>query len=106
MADEGIHWTGRPIAPDGGPELSSTDVDATWFRERTGEDPLPSRPLSTTWLRPGAHVPPGKLSEDLVIPTVVDAEAEPAERIAMRSASEPPGGNGPVVGTVTDAPPR
>ena len=41
------------------PELSTTDVDPTWFTQNSGEDPSPSRPLSGTGLQPWTIIEPG-----------------------------------------------
>ncbi|WP_433260323.1 alpha/beta hydrolase family protein [Actinosynnema sp. CS-041913] len=103
-ADEAILRLGAPIAPAGAPELSSTDVDAEWFRRLANPDePLPSRPLSTTRLRTFLYVPPGELSTEITVPTVADTEAEPAEQVRLHFTSLPPGGSEfTVVGTVTD----
>jgi hypothetical protein len=97
----------RPRPPTGGPELSSTDVDPEWFRQNTygPEDPLPSRPLSTTSLLAFVVVPPGQLSADVTVPTVTDTEAEPDELVLLNLLAWPPGGREfDVVGTVTDKP--
>jgi hypothetical protein len=91
--------------PAGGTELSSTDVDPDWFTEQTGEDPLPSRPLSETYLEPSDEVPAGELTAGLSIPTVTDAVAEPDEVVRLRvyvaDGGEEPTEVGTVTGTVT-----
>jgi len=101
-------WVAGGVQPPGtGTELSSTDVDPTWFTDQTGEEPLPSRPLSQTYLQPYTEVPPGELTGELTIPTVADSVDEPDEvvqielRQAGRGEEEPPV-LGTVTGTVTD----
>ncbi|GAA1294739.1 hypothetical protein [Saccharothrix xinjiangensis] len=102
-ADSNVTIQGRPVAP-GGVELSTTDVDETWFRQRVYEDPLPSRPLSTTGLQVGAYFRPGELTKEVFVQTVVDAEAEPAERVRFHLANLTPGTAGAEVsGEVTDS---
>ena len=82
-ADVEIFLGGPVVAPDAEPELSSTDVDPRWFTEVTGQDPLPSRPLSETFAYPYATVTPGELTADLTVPTVADDVAEPAEHLRL-----------------------
>ncbi|GLZ34027.1 hypothetical protein Lesp02_62140 [Lentzea sp. NBRC 105346] len=97
-ADDAVFRIAAPLAP-GGPELSSTDVDARWFRQRAhGEDPLPSRPLSATTLQAGVYIPPGELSAEVTVPTVADAETEAAEQVRLRLARY----DAELTGTVTD----
>ncbi len=85
-ADRLLTVLGRPAAPEGA-ELSTTDVDELWFRRNVSqEDPLPSRPLSTTRVQPLAAIPRGELSGLLTVPTVADAEVEPVERIRLNLA--------------------
>jgi hypothetical protein len=104
--DSNYTVTGKPIAPDG-VELSTTDVDETWFRQRVyQEDPLPSRPLSTTGVQVTAYFLRGEVSKEVSVLTVVDAEAEPAERIRFDLASlRPDSPRVSAYGTVTDAAP-
>ncbi|RSM67858.1 hypothetical protein DMB66_14880 [Actinoplanes sp. ATCC 53533] len=101
-------WVAGGLQPPAtGTELSSTDVDPTWFTEQTGEEPLPSRPLSQTYLQPYTEVAPGELAGELTIPTVVDSTDEPDEVVQIeltrsgRGEEEPPP-LGTVTGTVTD----
>ncbi|MBP2336499.1 hypothetical protein JOF41_002677 [Saccharothrix coeruleofusca] len=105
-ADSNVSIGGLPVAP-GGAELSTTDVDETWFRERVfQEEPLPSRPLSTTGLQDSTVFLPGDVSEDLFVPTVIDGEAEPVERVRFdlpNSAPDAPGIS--LVGAVADGAP-
>ncbi|MFE1291054.1 hypothetical protein [Streptomyces sp. NPDC058751] len=91
-----------------GTELSTTDVDPEWLRMYSGEDPLPSRPLSR--LRGFflfADVPPGRTSTEITVPTVRDTVTEPAEtlRLQLRLYDDGTGsqGDGPeFTGTVRD----
>jgi hypothetical protein len=102
-AEAWIYVWGEVEPPATGPELSSTDVDPTWFTEMTGEEPEPSRPLSETYLQPYAAVTPGELTGDLTVPTIADDVAEPAERVQFQlfsSVAEEPIGS--LTGTVTD----
>ncbi|MER5261903.1 hypothetical protein ABTZ99_07480 [Actinosynnema sp. NPDC002837] len=93
----------RPAAPEG-VELSTTDVDELWFRRNvTFEEPLPSRPLSTTRVQPIAAFPRGELSALLTVPTVTDAEAEPVERILLDLSLF--SSTASVTGAVTDSTP-
>ncbi|NUS65019.1 MAG: hypothetical protein HOQ46_15395 [Saccharothrix sp.] len=104
--DSNYTVTGKPIAPDG-VELSTTDVDETWFRQRVyQEDPLPSRPLSTTGVQVTAYFMRGEVTKEVSVLTVVDAEAEPAERIRFDLSSlRPDSPRVSAYGTVTDAAP-
>lgn len=104
--DSNFTVRGLPKAPDG-VELSTTDVDEVWFRQRVSqEDPLPSRPLSTTGLGVTAYFQRGEVSRDVSVLTVADAEVEPDERIRFDLASLTPGSVGvSVTGTVTDGAP-
>ena len=106
-AETWIWVEGDLQAPATGAELSSTDVDPDWFTGNTGEDPLPSRPLSQTYLMPWAEVAAGELTADLAIPTVTDTEDEPDEVVQLRMVwggtdGENPSELGTVTGTVTD----
>ncbi|MFC6087985.1 hypothetical protein [Saccharothrix lopnurensis] len=105
-ADSNVTVRGLPVAPDG-TELSTTDVDETWFRQRVSrEDPLPSRPLSTTGLQLVTIFLPGEVTKEQFVRTVVDAEAEPVERVRFDLANPAPGAPGvPLVGAVVDGPP-
>jgi hypothetical protein len=96
-----------PQAPATGPELSSTDVDPQWFTDNSGEDPLPSRPLSRTALRPFVAIEPGTTSAELAMPTVADGVAEGDEQVRFQALVYPPDFSGPfpvtvIDGTVTD----
>ncbi|GAA3350503.1 hypothetical protein GCM10020358_76680 [Amorphoplanes nipponensis] len=106
-AETWIWVEGGVRPPAGGAELSSTDVDPVWFTEQTGEEPLPSRPLSETALAPWTGVQPGDVTGELTIPTVVDSVDEPDELVRLELAvagwgDEDPPELGPVTGTVTD----
>ena len=89
-------------APATGPELSSTDVDPEWFAENSGEEPLPSRPLSQTALTPFLAIPTGATSTDLVVPTVADGAAEPAEHVRMQALLFPSDFGEPIPVAVID----
>jgi hypothetical protein len=106
VADAPITWFGWAVEPDQGPELSSTDVDPEWFVENTyGEDPEPSRPLSTTPLQLMVVIRPGELTSELTVPTASDNEAEQNEYVQLYLTSrlpEIPDQN--LVGVVTDQP--
>jgi hypothetical protein len=101
-------WVAGGVQPPAsGTELSSTDVDPTWFTEQTGEEPLPSRPLSQTFLQPYTELAPGALTGELTIPTVADSADEPDEVVQMElrqsgEGDEEPPTLGTVTGTVTD----
>ncbi|MFD0200842.1 MULTISPECIES: hypothetical protein [Saccharothrix] len=101
--DSNFTVLGRAVAPEG-VELSTTDVDETWFRQRVSrEEPLPSRPLSTTGVQVVAYFPRGEVSREVSVLTVIDAETEPVERVRFDLASLSPGAvRVPVVGTVSD----
>ncbi len=58
-ADSPLYLGGRLLVPAGAPELSTTDVDPTWFTDNTGQQPEPSRPLSSTRLSPFVYLAPG-----------------------------------------------
>ncbi|MFC0070171.1 hypothetical protein ACFFQW_40730, partial [Umezawaea endophytica] len=99
-ADRVLTVVGRPTVPEGA-ELSTTDVDELWFRRNVAqEDPLPSRPLSTTGVQPLAVIQRGELSGLLTVPTVTDAEVEPVEHIHLNLTSL--SSTGSVSGAVTD----
>jgi hypothetical protein len=103
-ADTAIAVVGTAVAPAGGTELSTTDVDAEWLLRFSGEEPLPSRPLSSTQLRVYAIVLPGQTSVELSVPTVVDTEAEGEESVRLKFEPFAPGGAGfEVIGEVADA---
>lgn len=107
VADSPIFWYLWPVAPEPGPELSTTDVDPQWFRENTfpGEEPEPSRPLSTTNLLLGLVIAPGSVTGELTVPTVTDDEAEPTEHLRLHVLPFIPDGiDRELLGTVTDVP--
>ncbi|RSM75338.1 hypothetical protein DMH04_38285 [Kibdelosporangium aridum] len=81
VADSPITGWGRTIPPTQGRQLSTTDVDPTWFKENTAEEPLPARPLSDTRLMFYFDIPAGSLTGEITMPTVADTEAEPTEYV-------------------------
>ncbi|AEV81570.1 hypothetical protein ACWT_0557 [Actinoplanes sp. SE50] len=94
-------------APPAGPELSSTDVDARWFTDQTGEDPKPSRPLSGAGLQLFVAIEPGTTSLAVTVPTVADGVAEGAEHVRFKTQVYPSDFGDPIPlgvidGTVTD----
>jgi hypothetical protein len=95
-------------APASGPELSTADLDPAWFRDWSGEEPLPARPLSGEDLSLFVEVPPGRLTADGALPTTRDTVAEPEERTKLQTVFESRDGEptpGPVfTGTVLNAP--
>jgi hypothetical protein len=101
-ADDYLYLTFQPQGPATGPELSSTDVEPTWFTDNSGEDPQPSRPLSETGLIPYVAVAPGTTSADLTIPIVADGETEPAEHVRMQAWVYPADFGDPIPVTVID----
>jgi hypothetical protein len=106
-ADSEFYAIGAPLAPQGTPELSTTDVDPQWFQENAFEDPLPSRPLSASRLGIFTEIPAGSLTGELTIPTVTDTETEVAEQVRLQLATWPEEDEPvtrEVIGTVTDAP--
>jgi hypothetical protein len=94
-----VAWS-EPKAPASGTELSSTDVDPQWFREQTGEEPEPARPLSQTWVQPYVWLEPGETTEDVTVPTITDDVAEGPEVVELHFDED--SGLGTVTGTVTD----
>ncbi|MGW1321349.1 alpha/beta hydrolase family protein [Streptomyces antibioticus] len=106
-ADVEIWQPVRVLAPAGGAELSTKDVDPRWFTDTTGESPDPERPLSEAGLWVWLTVPAGATGVDVSVPTVRDQEAEPAEslRLALTDEEgEPLPDHPPLTGTVTDVP--
>ena len=106
-ADNYLYLSFVPQAPATGPELSTTDVDPSWFTESTGEDPLPSRPLSSTALQPFVDIEPGTTTVELTVPTIADGVAEGAEHVRFQVLMYPPDFSDPIPvgvidGTVTD----
>jgi hypothetical protein len=101
-ADDFLYLIFLPQAPATGPELSTTDVDATWFSDNSGEDPEPSRALSGTALQPFIAVEPGTTSTQFTVPTVADGVAEPAEHVAFQALVFPADFGDPIPVTVID----
>ncbi|TQM85263.1 hypothetical protein FHX81_7742 [Saccharothrix saharensis] len=101
--DSNFTVAGRPVAPDG-VELSTTDVDETWFRQRVSrEEPLPSRPLSSTGLQVTAYFFRGEVTKEVSVLTVADAEVEQVERIRFEVGTNTPGSpRVPITGEVAD----
>jgi hypothetical protein len=95
------------VAPVTGPELSTKDVDPAWLADATGESPDPERPLSSIpYLYLTTNVPKGDLSAELILPTVKDQVAEPAESVRFRATDDsglPQPGGAVLNGTVLDA---
>lgn len=101
-ADNYLYVLFVPQAPAAGPELSTTDVDPEWFRDNSGEEPEPSRPLSGTAVQLYALFEPGTTTARITIPTVADGVAEGAEHVQFQVLLYPPDFSDPtVVGTVT-----
>ncbi|WP_218920635.1 alpha/beta hydrolase family protein [Lentzea guizhouensis] len=101
--DAAVYLGSSALAPTGA-ELSTTDVDATWFTGSSGEDPLPSRPLSSTLVGVYPYLPAGQTSYEFEVPTVTDTETEGEEQVRLRFESfQPAGVTFEVVGTVRDA---
>ncbi len=106
-ADDYLYVLFVPQAPATGPELSSTDVDPDWFRDNSGEEPEPSRPLSQTGAHPYAIIEPGTTTAQITLPTVADGVAEGAEHVQFEILLYPPDSSDPTVagtvyGTVED----
>ncbi|QNJ39538.1 hypothetical protein H7H31_06270 [Streptomyces buecherae] len=108
-ADTDIWSVLRLQAPASGAELSSVDVEKSWFEEVFYEDQKPARPLSRATEPPVIPVPveEGKLSAVVTVPTVKDALTEPDELLQARLVTSDDDGTeyeGPLVtGTVRDA---
>jgi hypothetical protein len=108
-ADVEIYGTLRTLAPASGPELSTADVDRAWLEGMLGEVPATAVPISATGMSLYAAVPPGELTAEVSVPTVVDTVTEPAERLRVQQVTWPDGAEEPVLGpeftgTVTDRP--
>ncbi|MFI9005651.1 hypothetical protein ACIGNX_00270 [Actinosynnema sp. NPDC053489] len=105
-ADSNLTVAGRVAAPDGA-ELSTTDVDEQWFRQRVSrEEPLPPRPLSTTGVQVTAYFFRGEVTKEVFVLTAADAEVEPLERVRFDLATLTPGApRTPITGSVVDVPP-
>ena len=103
-ADASVIFAALPLAPASGTELSTTDVDPDWFRENSGEDVLPSRPLSSTQMYLWVVIPPGQTSVEVPVPTLADTVAEGEEQVRFRfEGQQPTGVEFEVTGKVTDA---
>ncbi|NKE58606.1 hypothetical protein FXN61_17990 [Lentzea sp. PSKA42] len=103
-ADSGVIVVGKPVAPSGAPELSTTDVDAQWFFGNSGEEATPSRPLSSTGLELWVYVPPGQTTYEIKVPSSADSETEAEEQVRFKFEGESPTGIGfEVTGKVADA---
>ncbi|WP_439661577.1 alpha/beta hydrolase family protein [Lentzea sp. HUAS TT2] len=102
--DSPVSLIGVPVAPASGAELSTTDVDADWLLRNSGEEALPSRPLSATQLGFYAFIRAGETSYEFEVPTVADTETEGEEQVRLKFEGNSPTGNGfEVTGKVTDA---
>jgi hypothetical protein len=99
-ADDYLYLIFEPKAPGAGPELSSTDVDAEWFEWNSGEDPQPSRPLSSTALVPFVAVEPGATTAELTVPLVADGVTEPEEDVLFQASVYPADFGDPIPVTV------
>ncbi|MFI6097217.1 alpha/beta hydrolase family protein [Lentzea sp. NPDC051213] len=103
-ADSGVIFAGLPIAPAGATELSTTDVDAEWFSNNSGEEVAPSRPLSSTGMYLWIYIPPGQTSFEVTVPTLVDSDAEGEEQVRWKFEGQQPSGvTLEVTGKVADA---
>ncbi|MET9631736.1 hypothetical protein ABZX92_30155 [Lentzea sp. NPDC006480] len=92
VADSGFMLIGRPVAPASGAELSTTDVSAEWLLNNSGEEPLPSRPLSSTGIELWTFIAPGQTSVEVDVPTIADTEAEGEEQIHLKFEGRSPTG--------------
>ncbi|MFD6435955.1 alpha/beta hydrolase family protein [Streptomyces venezuelae] len=94
---------------DGGPELSTLDVDPQWLRNELGAEPRPERGLSKLGQARGVFVsvPAGETTAEVTIPTLKDEVSEPEESLKAQLYVYDTGWRpqpGPVVtGTVRDA---
>ncbi|WP_394615645.1 alpha/beta hydrolase family protein [Lentzea sp. JNUCC 0626] len=103
-ADSAFMFYGTPAAPASGAELSTTDVDPTWFEQNSGEKPLPARPLSATGLGIYVFINPGATSYEFEVPTVTDTETEGEEQVRLKfEGFNPTGTDFEVTGKVTEA---
>ena len=103
-ADSPVAFLGAAVAPASGAELSTTDVNAQWLIRNSGEEALPSRPLSATALSLYVSVPAGQTSVEFEVPTITDTEAESEEQVRLRFQGVSPAGAGfEVTGKVTEA---
>jgi hypothetical protein len=83
-ADSPVCLDGAVEAPNGAPELSTTDVDPRWLADQA-ITPEPSRPLSTVNPQAYTCVEPGRLTGDLEILTVTDDVTEAPEQIRLEA---------------------
>ncbi|MFI6095454.1 alpha/beta hydrolase family protein [Lentzea sp. NPDC051213] len=103
-ADISVYLNWQPLAVTGAPELSTTDVDPGWLKTVSGEEPLPSRPLSSVRIWSTVMIPAGQTSADFQVPTSADAETEPEEQVRLRFEMFFPESNAfEVSATVADA---
>lgn len=103
-ADASFVLVGLPLAPAGAGELSTTDVDADWLMQNSGEEALPSRPLSSTGLQLWVFISPGQTSVDVTVPVLADTEAEGAEQVRFNfERLQPTGADFELIGKVADA---
>jgi len=105
-ADREMYVSGEVIRPGSQPELSTTDVDPTWYAQASyGGSPLPSRPLSNDYVEASLTIPPGQMTGELTVPTVTDTAAEPDEYVRLEvtaSGRDDIQQLGRFTGTVTD----
>jgi hypothetical protein len=102
--DSPVALVGVPVAPASGPELSTTDVNAEWLLANSGEEALPSRPLSSTQAGFYAYFPAGQTTFEFEVPTVADTETEGEEQVRLKfEGISPTGTDFEVTGKVTDA---
>jgi hypothetical protein len=104
-ADSSFVLVGLPAAPAAGvTELSTTDVNADWFLENSGELPQPSRALSSTQLQVWVFLPGGQTTLDVDVPTIADTEAEGEEQVRLKfEGLSPTGTDFEVTGKVANA---
>ncbi|MEU0881069.1 hypothetical protein ABZ345_20880 [Lentzea sp. NPDC005914] len=102
--DSDFVLVGLPVAPAGAAELSTTDVNAQWFLNNSGEEPLPSRALSSTGLQLWVFIAAGQTTVEVGVPTVADTEAEGEEQVRLKFEGLQPTGFGfEVTGKVANA---
>ncbi|MEU9609244.1 hypothetical protein [Streptomyces sp. NPDC048057] len=109
-ADTGVETPFAFLPADGGPELSTKDVDENWFADQFGLSADPERPLSTDGPFLWNVVPEGETSLEVSVPTVTDALVEPEESLRTQVYVLKENGElaeGPILtGKVKDAPRR
>ncbi|MEU3649666.1 hypothetical protein AB0E59_40285 [Lentzea sp. NPDC034063] len=94
---------GTPVAPASGTELSTTDVNAEWLLQNSGEEALPSRPLSSTQLGVYAFIQTGATTFEFEVPTIADTETEGEEQVRLKfEGISPTGTDFEVTGKVTE----